>query len=211
MSLLLLGFSTFSVSRLLIEFLFIPDSNRYLDSRYKMLLLNLLEKMDLESSQKEILKQVIVKSCLTTASFKLMTDEQLMAIGFPLPAVIEMKSILANEAQVLTPVSSNTPTSLSLGRSASSSQSTPVRTEPEQDFNAESLKELAAHIDMKSVNGLKMLTRLLVDELVKVDILAFYNFGRFCTYLCLLESSRNGNGKTETLHCVRNSVCQNSS
>ena len=79
-----------------------------------MLLLNLLEKMDLESSQKEILKQVIVKSCLTTASFKLMTDEQLMAIGFPLPAVIEMKSILANEAQVLTPVSSNTPTSLSL-------------------------------------------------------------------------------------------------
>ena len=152
------------------------------------MLLNLLEKVDLESSQKEIFKQVTVKSCLTTASFKLITDEQLMTIGFPLPAVIEMNSILANEAQVLTPVYSNAPTSLSLslGRSASSSQITPVRTEPDQDFNAASLKELAAHIDLKSVNGLNLLFRLLVEELVKVDILAFFSFDRFCTSLCLL-------------------------
>ena len=59
-----------------------------------MPLVNLLENMDLENSQKEILKQVIVKSCLTTASLKLLTDEQLCAIGFPLPAIVEMKALL---------------------------------------------------------------------------------------------------------------------
>ena len=104
-----------------------------------MPLLNLLEKTDLESCQNEILKQVIVKSCLTTASFNLMTDQQLMAIGFPLPAVFEMKSILANEAKVLTPVSSNNRSSLSLSRTKCFLVSKyPVRTESQQDFNAES-------------------------------------------------------------------------
>ena len=140
-----------------------------------MPLVNLLENMDLENSQKEILKQVIVKSCLTTASFKLLTDEQLCAIGFPLPAIVEIKSLLDSASEVLTPVSLNTPSTTASSSSTPSANFTFVRGEnvDADELNVEKLKELAGHIDVKAANGLKVLTRLVVDEMIKVSAVFF--------------------------------------
>ena len=143
-----------------------------------MPLVNLLENMDLENSQKEILKQVIVKSCLTTASFKLLTDEQLCAIGFPLPAIVEMKASLDSASEVLTPVSLNTPSTTASSSSTPSANFTPVRGEnvDADELNVEKLKELAGHIDVKAANGLKVLTRLVVDEMIKVSAVFLKTF-----------------------------------
>ena len=139
-----------------------------------MPLINLLENMDLENSQKEILKQVMVKSCLTTASFKLLTDEQLCAIGFPLPVIVEMKALLESASEVLTPVSLNTPSTKASSSSTPSANFTPVRGEKvdADELNVEK-KELACHIDVKAANGSKVLTRLVVDEIVKVSAVFF--------------------------------------
>ena len=135
-----------------------------------MPLVKLLENMDLENSQKEILKQVIVKPCLTTASFKLLTDEQLCAIGFPLPAIVEMKALLESSSEVLTPVSLSTPSKTTSSSSTPSANFTTVRGENVDDeLNVEKLKELAGHISVKAANGLKVLTRLVVDEMAKVS------------------------------------------
>ena len=143
-----------------------------------MPLINLLENMDLENSQKEILKQVIVKSCLTTASFKLLTDEQLCAIGFPLPAIVEMKALLESASEVLAPVSLNTPSTTASSSSTPSANFTPVRGEKvdADELNVEKLKELAGHIDVKAANGSKVLTRLVVDEIVKVSAVFLKHF-----------------------------------
>ena len=143
-----------------------------------MPLVNLLENMDLENSQKEILKQVIVKSCLTTASFKLLTDEQLCAIGFPLPAIVEMKALLERGSEALTPISLNTPNTAASSSSTPSAHFTPVRGEnaDADELNVEKLKELAGHIDVKVPNGLKVLTRLVVDEMIKVSAIFLKHF-----------------------------------
>ena len=135
-----------------------------------MPLINLLENMDLENSQKEVLRQVIVKSCLTTASFKLLTDEQLCAIGFPLPAIVEMRALLESASEVLTPVSLNTPSTPASSSNTPSANFIPVRGEniDADELTVEKLKELAGHIDVKAAIGLKVLTRLVVDEMIKV-------------------------------------------
>ena len=133
-----------------------------------MPLINYLESMDLDEPQKVLLREVIIRSCLTPASFKLMTDEQLRAIGFPLPAILEFKSLI--NAEPLTPTSAgnmNRTPATPYGQQTSTS-STPVSHAEINELTVDELKSLAAHIHVKSSNGLKQLTRLLVDEMVKV-------------------------------------------
>ena len=65
----------------------------------------------------------------------------------------------------------NTPNTAASSSSTPSAYFTPVRGEnaDADELNVEKLKELAGHIDVKVANGLKLLTRLVVDEMIKLS------------------------------------------
>ena len=133
-----------------------------------MPLISYLQQMDLDAPQQALLREVIVRSCLTPACFKLMTDDQLMAIGFPLPAILELKDLISLSSSPLVSVDRNTTPVSQSGLAQSATPTTPLVAPELEDLTAVTLRELASHISVKSNNGLKQLTRVIVDEMTKV-------------------------------------------
>ena len=64
-----------------------------------MPLTDFVDDMDLDGQQKSLLKEIIRKSMLTPISFKALSDDVLVGLGFPLPAIYELKLLVGdNEA-----------------------------------------------------------------------------------------------------------------
>ena len=124
--------------------------------------------MDLDAPQQALLREVIVRSCLTPAFLKLMTDDQLMAVGFPLPAILELKDLISQSSSPLVSIDRNTTPVSQSGVAHSATPTTPLVAPELEDLTAVTLRELASHISVKSNNGLKQLTRVIVDEMTKV-------------------------------------------
>ena len=64
-----------------------------------MSILDLVTQMDLVEAQKSRLIDVITSSCMTIASFKMLSNQQIMELGFPLPAILELMALIEKKSE----------------------------------------------------------------------------------------------------------------
>ena len=150
--------------------------------RYRgMALFDVLAKMDLTAAQREHLGAIIENSCMTLRSFTLLSDQELGLAGFPLPAVMEMRSLIESmQAQTL----NTTPTAASLRSLQSTFLDASRTSSPLSDISINSsasnqenflpeltsdqLRELIENIEVSTYAGKHEFNRILVAELMKV-------------------------------------------
>ena len=141
---------------------------------------DLVDKMDLEEGQKRSLREIVVKSFLTAASFKKMTNNDLRDCGFPLPAIFELRELIDSSEATLTPstqpLSQPSSSNAAVHTPASSStmsDSTPVKTAVSRTFPVAAptlaeIKEKCEHLALETNQGLKDFKKILVEEMIKV-------------------------------------------
>ena len=142
---------------------------------------DLVDKMDLEEGQKRSLREIVVKSFLTAASFKKMTNNDLRDCGFPLPAILELRELIDSSEATLTPSTQplSQPSSSSNaavhtpGSSSTMSESTPVKTAVSRTFPVAAptlaeIKEKTEHLALDTNQGMKEFKKILVEEMIKV-------------------------------------------
>ena len=135
-----------------------------------MSILDLVAQMDLVEAQKSRLIDVITNSCMTIASFKMLSNQQLMELGFPLPAILELMALIEKKSETaaitVTPlVVSNKENLVELP--GPSSFYTPGKV---AELTACEFKQRTSHIDCGTRAGLLQLNRFLVDEIVEVKV-----------------------------------------
>ena len=64
-----------------------------------MSILDLVAQMDMVEAQKSRLIDVITISCMTIASFKMLSNQQLMKLGFPSPAILEIMALMKKKSE----------------------------------------------------------------------------------------------------------------
>ena len=130
---------------------------------------------------------------MTPASFKALSDDVLVGLGFPLPAIFELKVLLGNN-EVRNPTSSvSNRSEATIASATSTGIVTPIIAAPittTETLNAEELKSLADYVNLWSKSGQNQLVRIVVSEMVKVQvfflkyfILIIYNAETFLVFL----------------------------
>ena len=143
-----------------------------------MPLTDFVDDMDLDGQQKSLLKEIIRKSMLTPISFKALSDDVLVGLGFPLPAIYELKLLVGNN-EASTPNSSfSNRSEATLASALSTGNITPIRAAAlttTDTLNVEELKTLADHLNLRSKSGQNQLVRIVVAEMTKVQVSVFLN------------------------------------
>ena len=114
---------------------------------------------------------------LAPISFKALSDDVLVGLGFPLPAIYELKLLVGNN-EASTPNSSFSNRSEATVASAlSTGNITPIRpaaSTTTDTLNVEELKTLADHLNLRSKSGQNQLVRIVVAEMIKVQVSVFF-------------------------------------
>ena len=145
----------------------------YTKSKFsEMALFDILDCMDLEQAQKSKLVELVKESCLTIRSFQMLSKEDLTGMGFPHPAIIEIKDLIKQRGDTpRTPVvNAETPSPLHVETPSTASN------ENLSILTASELKRLTETLDLKSAAGLREFNRVLVAEMVKVAVVLFFFF-----------------------------------
>ena len=141
-----------------------------------MPLTDFVDDMDLDGQQKSLLKEIIRKSMLTPISFKALSDDVLVGLGFPLPAIYELKLLVGNN-EASTPNSSfSNRSEATLASALSTGNIAPIRAAAStttDTLNVEELKTLADHLNLRSKSGQNKLVRIVVAEMIKVQVSVF--------------------------------------
>ena len=113
---------------------------------------------------------------LTPISFKALSDDVLVRLGFPLPAIYELKMLVGNN-EASTPNSSfSNRSEATLASVLSTGNITPIRAAAStttDTLNVEELKTLADHLNLRSKSGQNQLVRIVVAEMIKVQVSVF--------------------------------------
>ena len=109
---------------------------------------------------------------VTIRSFQMLSKEDLTGMGFPHPAITEIKDLIKQVGDTLrTPgVNAETPSPLHVETPSTASNENCVLSM----LTASELKRLTETLDLKSAAGLREFNRMLVAEMVKLAVVLFF-------------------------------------
>ena len=145
----------------------------YTKSKFpEVALFDIFDCMDLELAQKSKLVELVKESFLTIRSFQMLRKEDLTGIGFPHPAIIEIKNLIRQRGDTpRTPVvNAETPSPLHIETPSTASNKNSVLSM----LTASELKRLTETLVLKSAASLREFNRVLVAEMVKVAVVLFF-------------------------------------
>ena len=135
-----------------------------------MSILDLVAQMVMVEAQKLRLIDVITNSYMTIASFKMLSNQQLMKLGFSLHAILELMALIKKKSKTAAVTVSPLLVCNKENLVEPPGPSSLYTTGKVAELTACEFKEKTSHINCGTRAGLLQVNRLLVNEIVEVKV-----------------------------------------